>query len=296
MAMTSLLAVLTALLYISSLHSFYLHHSRYDNHHRKVIAIASNPKNSLQTELKTTDSRNKQAVNTTAILPSGFGKKLVEKILLVISDKQSPPIVTVTRLQSILKDEYNNLHHVHIVTLLQRCAKMNVILTPVFSLKYFNEILTRRVVTWLPVEIAHSLYALKMYKPVSSGVGKYLDIIISQLQKCDLIFSNQEICNSFYGLQHFYNSNVENRQMDSSSRAIGLKVDAILQLLIEKLKLSQTELSGQDLANILYGLRKMNNNGTFLTYAAAVALVHIPLSLTTTNYSQFLTHFKILIM
>lgn len=255
--MRLLTTIFIGLLCVRSVHS-YLQLSRFGRRHSPVSTIRSY-KHTIQTALTAQDSR-KNAANTTGVLATGYGKKLLEKILLVISDKNSAPIVIITRLQVLLKEEYNNLHYVHIVTLLQRCAKMNISLVPVFSLKYFNEILARKAVTWLPVEIAHSLYALKSYKPDSSGVDKYLDIVIDQLQKCDYIFSNQDICNSFYGLQNFYNSNVENRQMFTKGD-INIKIDAILRLLTEKLKLSQTELSGQDISNILYGLRKMNNNG-----------------------------------
>ena len=245
------------LLGVFSVHS-YLKLSRFGRHHSPASTISY--KHSTQAASTTQHSR-KNATNTTGILANGYGKKLLEQILLLITDKNSAPIVIITRLQVLLKEEYNNLHHVHIVTLLQRCAKMNVPLQPVFNLKYFNEILASKAINWLPVEIAHSLYALKLYKPDSSGVDKYLDIIIDQLQKCDYIFSNQDICNSFYGLQNFYNSNVENRQISSNKGHINVKIDAILRLLTEKLKFSQVELSGQDISNILYGLRKMNNNG-----------------------------------
>ncbi len=256
-SMRLLATIFIGLLCVRSLRS-YSQLSRFGRCHNQVSTIRSY-RHSFQTTLTAQDSRKNTAI-TAGVLPTGYGKKLLEKILLVITEKNSAPIVIMTRLQVLMKEEYNNLHHVHIVTLLQRCAKLNISLVPVFSLKYFNEILARKAVTWSPVEIAHSLYALKSYKPDSSGVNKYLDIVINQLQKCDYIFSNQDVCNSFYGLQNFYNSNVENRQMLTKGD-INIKIDAILRLLTEKLKLSQTELSGQDISNILYGLRKMNNNG-----------------------------------
>lgn len=161
-------------------------------------------------------------------------------------------------LKALIAREKDSLIYLHALTILQRCARAGIDVSTIEDLSYFANLIRKRPshMPCMPVEVAHSIYALRVLSPKTPGIDTYLEAICEQAQKCNGKMSGQHIGNYLFGLQRF------DMQVSGGSGVSGVTqshVIKLLDILTDFVENRRTPLNGQEISMSLYGLRKMTS-------------------------------------
>tara|TARA_A100001015_G_scaffold253455_1_gene293623 strand:- start:192 stop:902 length:711 start_codon:yes stop_codon:yes gene_type:complete len=146
------------------------------------------------------------------------------------------------------------LNHVHVATLLQRCARERLSAQNIISLDTVCAILQREAMSvvgnkFSAKEVSSMIYSLRLFNEKTSGIEVYLQTVLRLLDSCTDPFNAQNIACSFYGLQNF------------SSEMI--QIQAMVSSLVKKIKATdevnrRVQLLGdQEISMTLFGFRRM---------------------------------------
>ena len=167
----------------------------------------------------------------------GLGAAISKEIVNCFQKPESPE----TLLLKVLQDRRKDINNIHIVTILQKCAKEKVDVTKIVSLQEIEEFLKRPSNRPLQATEASSLlYGLRLLSPTTPYIRNFLSTITLILLECKGKFQPKDIGSSFYGLQQFSN--------------LPETID-LLTVLLPKIYQSDTNFNSHDLCSTFFGLK-----------------------------------------
>lgn len=184
----------------------------------------------------------------------------------------------VAGLRAFVQRHELDLDHIHVLTLLHRCAKFGIHVPDVVSWDKVADMLERRAVVFDGQSIASSLYSLHPYsfseQQVGSSFERYLGVLADKIDEAkargELNLNGQAVGNALYGLQKCKGNTPASQRVINS---LALAMDASLARRSPQWQPSQVALlSAQELGNSLWGLQSLSSdNPAALQLVSALA-------------------------
>lgn len=187
-------------------------------------------------------------------------RSLNRKIMSLFSPASGK--IDVTSIHEFVATHESRFDHIHILTLLHRCAKYGISVPEVMSWAKIAAIIARPHCKFDEQSIGSSLYAMQHYDCSDESLRPYLDVIGVKLDKLIsssshvLHLNGQALGNAIYGMNKWTGNNPESQRILSA-------LSMLIEKSIEARKLEglpPISMNAQEMGTALWGLQSMSSS------------------------------------
>jgi len=178
------------------------------------------------------------------VISTELGKQINSEIIGCFGKGE----LSLALIAKVYNDRKEQMNHVHVITLLQRCAKSRVDITKVISLLEIEKLLVREYKNMRPlnaIEVGSLMYSLRLFHDKSENIDMFLSTVTQLIYGSQEHLKSIDVGNTFLGFQRF-----------STKRS---EVTGLLSVILPKIYQSEFVMDIQDISNAFFGMKNFQD-------------------------------------